>query len=1825
MTSQRLSLLLLSLLFIACNRQPSIPENDPGFADFISAHTSGIISRYSEIEIHLTQDLNPGVKPGTPIEAELFDFSPNLEGQAVWEASNLIKFIPEQPLEQGEIYQAEFELAAIATVDPKLRSFEFSFQAIEQDFSLQQFKIQPYQTKDLIWNSLQGEIRSADLSNETELQEALSFGDLKASQIKWSTGPSEHRWNFKIDSVERKEEAYEIPIFFGDKQLGQLRVPSLSDFEVIAVYVQQTPVQKVSVSFSDPLSEKQSATGMFQIDGQDVASFEIEGSVVHLYPKKRLSGAVPLKIYPGIKNILGYKFPKEYIGQVSFEARKPEIRFVNEGTIVPTKGSVNIPFEAVSLRAVDIKVYQIYAENVHQFLQVNKLSGEDELRRVARPIHQERIPLQGEGLNLLQWNNYALDLDKIIEREPGAIYRIELSFRKSYSLYPCEGDANQELSSLAEATWEEEEEDFSSYYYEPYYFEGYDYKERDNPCHISYYNRRRKIERNVLASDIGLVVKGNDAQWYTYAQSISTAKPLSGLKIKFYNYQGQLISEGNTDGSGYLKLKLDTRPYLAVAENGAEKAYRSLENSSSLSISSFAVGGRDMSTGIEGFIYTERGIWRPGDTIFLDYILNDAKSPLPEGHPIVLSLKDPKGQEIYRTVKSRGKNQIFNFPITTSKDALTGNYSAQVKVGGKTFYKNLSVETIQPNRLDITVESPNKVIDGSAEGKALISMDAEWLTGAMASELNAELKARIVANPNAFKEQHPLFDFFDETRSSPSLPNPLLFEGQLDASGHVDIEADLGYLKNSPGMLRLNLGSKVFEPGGRFSINSTSLDLAPFSSFAGIQMPETNQYGYLETEKDHPVGLLRVNQAGEPIAGSVRVTVYKVHWSWWWSAQRGQATYLNNEVSNRIHSEVVKLENGRGRYNLNIPDNHWGRMYIVVEDLESGHRSSSLAYIDWGWGRDRSGRAGGESVSVLNVQTDKESYQVGETAKISVPSAAGGRLILSYENGQGQVSQTVLNTQAGSTVHELKITPEMAPNCYAHAMILQPHSAKGNDLPLRLYGIIPIMVVNPETDLKPIIEAPAEIRPNSEYTIKVHEESGQEMEYTLAVVDEGLLGLNNFKTPDPWSHFYSKVALGLRTWDIYDEVIGGFSGEIAKMLAIGGDAALLERNEEDADRFIPVVRHLGPFKLAASETAEHKLQMPNYLGRVRLMVVAANSKEAFGSADTNIRVKQPLMVQMTLPRVLGPEEEVKIPVTVFAMKEGIKTVKLNLSASGKVDLIDKTKEVSFPQTGQKTVYFKAKVQRALGKAKLRITATSGSEKSFEEIEIAVRSPMQAQRQTHYEVIDGNTASYEAEPFGISGSNRLTITISSLPKLGLSKHMEYLIQYPHGCLEQTTSKCFAQLNLENWMELEADQKDAIQAYINAGITKIRGLQLSNGGFGYWPGRSYADAWASTYVGHFLISAEAAGYKLPAGMKDAYLRYVRNEARIWGGSSIYRNNNDLNQAYRLYVLALAGNPEMGAMTRLRNRGNLSRSAAFRLASAYVLIGETEAAKTLIQNQDWLVPESRYYYYCYGSALRDKVMQMETYYAIGDRAEALNLAQEIAETLGEGWHSTQTIAYTLQAMSRVFGEGSEKMEATITINGKSKRISSDLSVYQMEIENFETDQSITLKSDNGKPLYLNILREGLPVYGSEEAQSNRLEISLSYTDQAGRSLDPSRLKIGTPIIAMVTITRPSLSKDYENLAVSQMFPSGWEITNSRVLAASEASDIGLDYQDIRDDRVLSYYNGYRYGSKTIKVELTASYPGKWYLPPTWVEAMYEGSVSANSKGQWVEVVVD
>jgi uncharacterized protein YfaS (alpha-2-macroglobulin family) len=455
-----------------------------------------------------------------------------------------------------------------------------------------------------------------------------------------------------------------------------------------------------------------------------------------------------------------------------------------------------------------------------------------------------------------------------------------------------------------------------------------------------------------------------------------------------------------------------------------------------------------------------------------------------------------------------------------------------------------------------------------------------------------------------------------------------------------------------------------------------------------------------------------------------------------------------------------------------------------------------------------------------------------------------------------------------------------------------------------------------------------------------------------------------------------------------------------------------------------------------------------------------------------------------------------------------------------------------------------------------------------------------------------------------------------------------MQYPHGCIEQTTSAVFPQLYLDQVKVLSGDEKQLIQRNVSAAVERLKSFVQPDGGFGYWPGAAeYSDPWGTTYAGHFLIEAESRGYFVPSDLLKRWKKFQKNKALEWRRNENY-DNTDLMQAYRLYSLALAGTPELGAMNRLREEGQLNSTAAWMLASAFAKAGQPEAAKKMIANLSIAVKPYRELGYCYGSALRDKALILETLVLLNDRAKAFEVLKEISTALGDNgyWMSTQEISMCLRAVGSFAGiekHGTLKFNYKFG-NGKTIQASTTLPLAEVQIPikgaNAET---MVIESESKGILFARLISTGTPAQGQEETSSSNLNLAIHYKDAKGQDVDPSQLEQGTEFIAEVTISHSGLRNSYENLALSQVFPSGWEINNLRLQDAEQfVKSSPSSYIDIRDDRVFTYFNLSRNETKTFRTMLTATYAGTFYLPAVSCEAMYDNTIYARMKGQTVTV---
>lgn len=1858
--SKKLSILLLTLLWGLYSCQSTVKEEiipSAEYAPYVSAYTGGGISQTSSIRVEFAEE-QPNVEIGAEVKGSPFTFTPSLKGKAYWSNDKTIEFVPEEgALRSGILYKASFKLGDFVEVEKHLQKFEFTFQVMERNFSID-LKSLYIHASDPEVVTVKGELRFSDAVNLEDVQKMITLKASDRQSLKAEVSATDHHliYAFEVNNVKKGAEDVTVTVEINgaplkiDKVVSRtVVIPAKSRFVFLSANRITEPENGIEVVFSEPISTTQNLKGLIVVDGVNTR-LQVKGNIVHVYFEPVLRNTLILKVNAGITSETGKKLTDDTSIQFVEKAEPPQVMFVSSGTILPNSKGLVVPFRAISLYAVDVSVIRIFENNVLMFLQDNSLEGSSEIRRSGRLVYRKMLRL-GNEQNVTQWGDYSIDLSDLIAKEPGAIYRVMLSFRQEYSAYPCGDDdaipSGQPLLDKLRALETEingkelEDSDWdvpSTYYnleYEDYDWQVYDWEEQDNPCSPSYYmNPERKVFQNLLATDLGMIVKSNTTQkvWVAVNNMLDTS-PVDGAEVTLYNFQLQPIGKGRTDANGFAKIEPKGKTFVAVASHGKHKTYLRMVEGEENSISRFDVGGKQLSKGLKGYIYGERGVWRPGDTLHVSFILEDREKRISDKHPVSFELYNPRGQFYTKTISTQGLNGFYTFHIPTKADDPTGMWSGYVKVGGSSFYKGLRVETIKPNRLKINLAFPQNIITGDA-GSFKANLFSSWLTGATAANLKSDVEMRLsrvnttFPNYSQYNFNNPATQFEYNTME--------IFKGSLNSEGKVDFDFKVPNAENAPGMLQANITTRVYEPGGDASIMTQAVPFSPFNSYVGINLNQPSAR-YIETDTDHVIDVVTLSPEGKPMNRSnLEYKVYRVSWSWWW--ERGSesfSSYVNNSSYTPIKQGKLSTVNGKAQFTVRVNYPSWGRYLVYVKDKDSGHAAGGTVYIDWPESRGRSKKTDPDGVTMLAFNIDKETYETGETVTVTIPAASEGRALVSIENGTTILSQEWVKVSGKQdTKYQFKVTPEMAPNIFLHITLLQPHAQTVNELPIRMYGVMPVSVHNKETILEPQIKMPDVLLPEQQFSINVTEKNGKAMTYTLAIVDDGLLDITNFKTPDPWAEFYAREALGISTWDMYDQVIGAFGGRYSTLYATGGDEAL-KGADDKANRFRPIVKYLGPFELKRGATQTHTIKLPMYVGSVRTMVVAGQSG-AYGKAEKTTQVRSPLMILSTLPRVLSTGEDILLPVNVFAMDEKVKDVTVTIETSPNLQLTDgASKSVKFSKTGDQLLFFKVKTGFVTQKEIVKITARSNGESTTETIEIDVRNPNPFVTLTESKVLNaGQNAELKYQLGTKSRDNWVKLEVARIPPVDISRRLDYLYSYQHCCTEQLTSKALPLLFVSLFKDVDAKELDVIKKNVQEAIRNLYGRQLASGGFAYWPGDGAANEWVSSYAGTFLVMAQEKGYAVNPSVLNKWKNYQRSMAKSWAPAD--RNTtrkgwywqSDYQQAYRLYSLALAGAAEQGAMNRLKEVKDLALQAKWRLAAAYALSGQQNPANEIVFNVKTAVEPYSSNNNIYGSYDRDEAMILETLVLMGRDKEAFEQAKKVSKNLSsQSYFSTQSTAYALMAMGRLAEKLSGSIDFDWTMNGaKQTSVKSAKALYQTNLPIEPQKGTVTLKNNGNGSLYVDLISRTQLLVDTLPVIANNLRVEVRYIDMAGKAFDIDKIKQGTDFKAIVKVSNISGTEDYRDIALTHMIPSGWEIYNERLVAAtggaSTSTAYRFDYQDIRDDRVLTYFSLDKGRSREITIRLQATYAGEFVLPAIQCEAMYDVTAQGRTKAGRVVV---
>lgn len=1767
--------------------------------------TGGIIDAHTLIAVRYKE---PQVRPewlGRELPVQVFRFVPEIKGKTYWQDSQTLVFEPVEPLYKRAQYQATLDMAPLLP-EAKRReapAVSFTFETQGQALMALSGKFVPTAIDQLDKAYVEASLVFAEAVTPDMLHKALTML-LDGEPLAYTADSTDGRkFTVKSAEIERFPHAPRLvqlqlaaaPLYLEQDAAREFSLPALrSPLAVERIEEEKTgDFSQLRIFFSEPLKAGADYTGYISIVPAVAFSAAAEGSSLVVKGEFRPGEKYSLRLFPGIESTSGHKLdePEELMWEVQISDRLPAVEFVNSGMYMTTSSNQKLIFRTMNVARLRLQVKRVPEANLVEFFEENSFRPQSSsftsynryrFQRYGDILVDKIIEI---GREMNRWIYTELDLSDLITDTCG-LYIVQLNF-----------DENQAL-----------------------YFPD-DYEYYDISSHTA---ARGRAVKHLLVSNIGITAKELGGKMYVFLTDLLTAGPITGARVSLKDGSGRLLSEATADESGQAVLKTNSSARYIEAHAGGQYAILAL-NSSQLNNSLFDVGGVHRQDGVAAFIYTERGVYRPGDTVHLAAIVRNDDNTFPANHPVALSLYNPLGRLVHEQVLTAAEDGFYTAAITTERTAPTGTWTAVLDIGGRQFNHDIRVEAIVRYRIRVQLDTDKEILSGSGD-RVVATVTSEYLFGAPASGLTQEMVAVVEPMDVSFP-RYQGFVFGNDSMQLPKLESGII-RGELDANGQYSTAFSLNKLENVPGGARLRIDTKVYESGGRFVPATKYIPIDVYPSYVGIQ-PEGGP--------DKAMGdvaafsIVHVAKDGEPIPNSeLEYKIYRYRYYWWWEYD-SQDSFRRHFKSN---SETVVIEQGRlstnaeGVAELQHRLSDYGEILLEVKDPHGGHTAGYFFRAYW-YGDSAQPR----SADIVNLKLDKPAYYPGDTAYITLNTPARGRALVTVEKEGQLLYQRWEELTDTESTFAVPVEESCIPNAYVSVMVYQPFEHKDNDLPLRMYGIVPLRVISEGTRFTFQVEAPEYVRPEEAFAVKVQTSDGRPAQFTLAVVDEGILDITGFKTPDPWEHFFAKQRLLTKTYDNFSDVIDLYLGYLHSALSVGGGTEAEYREQRvgggDAGRFEPVSIFMGPIRTDESGAAEVAVEVPNYIGSLRVMAVGAEGGR-YGSGEQRIGVKAPVMVLPTLPRVIGPEDRFVVPVTVFALEEGVGTVVVAIDVSGPVDVVGPRQlTLDFTRAESQEAAFELQGLNSIGTAEITVSAYAPafaySNKSRTELAIRPYNPVIYLSEEKL-IAPGETAVFDPPQGGVEGTTSLQLTVSSFRGLNLNHRIRWLVNYPYGCLEQVTSAVFPQLFLPDIYPFTAAELQEIDDNINAAVDAFREFQLANGGFSYWPNQSTVNAWATNYAGHFLLEAKEKGYHVPQNMLEMWVKYQVQAAKENIGDATTR-------AYRLYLLALAGSPQLSSMNYMRESelSELSNPAKFLLAGAYHLMGYGQIRDEILDAAGTEVADYVEFGNTFGSTLRDQAIILDVLTLVGAREKAAQLYDVIAREISSNrWYSTQATAYSLLALTKYIASvqaESPTLAFSLATGGLSTQFTVQDAVGVVPLA--PGSGSVVLRNESEIPLFATLEWEGVPKRGELKPSQQGLKLEVRYLDRAGRPNDVTQVQQGDGFYILYRVTQDDW-ETIDQVALAQILPAGWEIENFR-LSGENLPDwaaeyyLGLeDYVDIRDDRIMWFFTKEPwYPSYDFLVKINAVTVGEFYLPPTLLEAMYNNDYKVVTEGRTVEVL--
>jgi uncharacterized protein YfaS (alpha-2-macroglobulin family) len=1515
-----------------------------------------------------------------------------------------------------------------------------------------------------------------------------------------------------------------------------------------------------------------------------------------------------LTLVKGMRGRIGGVLHEEYTTNVTFGELEPSISFANDkGVYLSARGSQNIELKIINVPKIRIVVSKIYESNLLAAQRYgytpNDSRGSGETSRGDD---------EGEGggeEGFRSGNNSDLDLSV-----GDIVYEQTVDTRSL-----PKGSGNNRVFHF---DIKDKLPDFKGIYH-IMVRSVKDYWLRDS--------------RFISMSDIGLIAKEGRDKIFIFANSIKNVSAMAGVNIMAYGVNNQLLGMGATNAEGVAEIAYSRkdmagfRPAMIVAKTADDFTYLPF-GSTRVNTSRFDVGGRrSNSTGLDAFVYPERDIYRPGEKVNFSVIVRDRQWKAPGEMPVKLKFLLPNGKELKTFRKTLNAEGGLEGSVDIAQSAITGSYSLEVYTSNDVLLATqpFRIEEFVPDRIKVTAKLDKPFLEPGDISR--LSINAINYFGPPAAGRNYECEIQ-VKQRSFYPKGFPAFEF--SLANQNSMFDKTVRQGKTDEQGNASEKYDVPDMFRNIGKLQATFYTTVFDETGRPVSRATSVDIFTQKVYFGVA-----DDGYSFYPLDAPIrfGLIAVDKGEKVVNGaSARVQVVKHEYRVVLSKNGDYFRYESQVEDKVVSSGLVTVVGENTAYTFTPHSSGDYELRVSVPGANS--YVSHHFYSYGGWSDNSSFAVNNEGH--IDISVDKSAYNVGDTIRAIFKAPFTGRMLVTLETDK-VVSYRYVTMDKRSNTLDLPVTADQIPNVYITATLIKPHEL--SDIPLTVaHGYESVKVEEKERKMAVEIVAQKSVRSHTRQKVRVR--AAPNSMVTLAAVDNGVLAISDFNTPDPYSHFYAKRALEVTGYDVYPLLLPEVRSSLSSTGGDGEGNMKKRVNPMPAKRIKVVSYWSGISQADGSGDAEFEFDIPQFSGQVRLMALAYKS-EKFGSSESNMTVADPIVLSSALPRFMSPGDTVTMPVTITNTTGGSAGAEVELKASGTVRAAgDLHQSLTIGANSEGRATFQVVAPPQIGTGKLTVDVKSMGETFTDETEIGIRPAASLQKKVGSGSVAGGAAlplDWNSGDF-IPSSIDYKLVVSKSPAAELGPYLSRLVEYPYGCTEQTVSAAFPQLYFGDLADLvrqsDRGQKANANFNIQEAIRKIKMRQLYNGAVTLWDNEGTENWWATIYAAHFLLEAQKAGFDVDKNLLETMLGYINSRLRNRETVTYYYNRDQNRKIapheviYGLFVLAMANRPNVSVMNYYKaNPALLTLDCKYLLAGAYALAGDRKGYSEFLPSRfegEISVTQTGG---SFNSDIRDESLALYVLQMVDPQnAQILNMTRHVMDKLKTRyWFSTQELAFSVVALGKAAREAAgSTVTGDIKVNGSTvasmngnpvKLTTKDFKATGAGVPKVEIDAK-----GSGKLFYFWEV-EGISASGAYKEEDSYIKVRKRFFDRYGRPIEGNTFKQNELIIVELSLEK-TFSTDIENIVITDMLPAGFEIENPRT------KDIpGMEWiknastptaLDVRDDRINLFVDldGMR---QVYYYAVRAVSPGNYRMGPVSADAMYNGEYHSYNGAGTVRVV--